>query len=50
MVKQANIDPSSSIIDCLREESLSHAKRWKFNAELGKTNQPGTIVFRFAAQ
>jgi TonB family protein len=50
MVKQANIDPSSSIIDCLREESLSHAKRWKFNAELGKTNQTGTIVFRFAAQ
>ena len=50
MVKQANIDPSSSIIDCLREESLSHAKRWKFNAELGKTNQQGTIVFRFAAQ
>lgn len=49
-VKQANIDPSSSMIDCLREESLSHAKRWKFNADLGKTNQTGTIVFRFAAQ
>lgn len=50
LVKQANIDPSSSMIDCLREESLSHAKRWKFNADLGKTHQAGTIVFRFAAQ
>jgi TonB family protein len=49
-VKQANIDASSSTIDCLREESLSHAKRWKFNTDLGKANQTGTIVFRFAAQ
>lgn len=49
-VKQANIDPSSAAIECLRVESLSHAKRWKFNAELGKANQTGTIVFRFAAQ
>ena len=49
-VKQASIDPSSTLIDCLRDESLSHAKRWKFNADLGKTNQTGTIVFRFAAQ
>jgi TonB family protein len=49
-VKQASIDPSSSNIECLRDESLSHAKRWKFNTELGKANQTGTIVFRFAAQ
>jgi TonB family protein len=49
-VKSASIDPSSSEIDCLMEESLAHAKKWKFNADLGKSNQTGKIVFRFAAQ
>ena len=49
-VKSATIDPSSSQIQCLMDESLAHAKKWKFNADLGKAPQTGKIVFRFAAQ
>ncbi|MEN9947742.1 MAG: tRNA pseudouridine(55) synthase TruB [Bacteroidota bacterium] len=49
-VKSASIDPSSSQIQCLMDESLAHAKKWKFNADLGKVPQAGKIVFRFAAQ
>jgi TonB family protein len=49
-VKSATIDPSSSQIQCLMDESLAHAKKWKFNADLGKVPQAGKIVFRFAAQ
>ena len=49
-VKSAAIDPSSSQIQCLMDESLAHAKKWKFNADLGKSPQTGKIVFRFSAQ
>ena len=49
-VKSASIDPSSSQIQCLMDESLAHAKKWRFNADLGKAAQTGKIVFRFAAQ
>lgn len=49
-VKSASIDPSSSDYECLLNESLAHAKKWRFNAVLGKANQNGTIVFRFSAQ
>lgn len=49
-VKSASIDPSSTDFECLLDESLAHAKKWRFNAVLGKANQNGTIVFRFSAQ
>jgi TonB family protein len=49
-VKSASIDPSSTNFECLMDESLAHAKKWRFNAALGKPNQNGTIVFRFSAQ
>jgi TonB family protein len=49
-VKSVQIDPSSSNVECLRNESLVHAKKWKFNASLGTKTQQGSIVFQFAAQ
>jgi TonB family protein len=51
-VTDASIDEGKSTgNDCIREESLKYAKRWRFDYnELAPKKQPGTITFVFSAQ
>jgi TonB family protein len=50
-VKNAQIDPSqSSSNECLLQESLTYAKKWKFSYKDGKSKQDGSITFSFSAQ
>ncbi|MEZ4799174.1 MAG: energy transducer TonB [Flavobacteriales bacterium] len=50
-VINASIDPKSSADECIREESLSYAKRWVFDYnEKAAKKQPGKITFTFSSQ
>lgn len=50
-VISATADPSSSNIDCLREESVKYALRWKFDYnDKAQKRQNGTITFTFSGQ
>jgi TonB family protein len=48
-VKEASVLSGSSD-ECLRSESLSYAKRWKFAYKEQQKSQPETIQFTFSAQ
>jgi TonB family protein len=50
-VVNAYVDERSTAIDCIREESLTYAKKWKFDYnDKAAKKQPGTITFTFSAQ
>lgn len=50
-VTNAWVDERSSNIDCIRQESLEYAKKWKFNYdEKAAKKQSGTITFTFSNQ
>ncbi len=50
-VTNAAIDERSTANDCIREESLAYAKKWKFDYnEKAPKKQAGTITFTFSQQ
>jgi len=50
-VKNAQIQAgASSTNECLLEESLTYARKWKFAYKDGRAKQDGTITFNFSAQ
>jgi TonB family protein len=50
-VKDAQIQAgSSSSNECLLQESLTYARKWKFSYKDGRAKQDGTITFNFSAQ
>lgn len=50
-VIEARINEAKSVAnDCLREESVDYAKKWKFDYSSSKRKQDGTITFTFSRQ
>jgi len=51
-VTSASVDEVQSVLnECLREESVNYALKWKFNYKAdAPKKQPGTITFVFSAQ